>query len=490
MKTFLSSLLLLLVAYTVAAQNWQPFINGQQNYYKQQTAKGFVVEKFTATEVVTSNSKVFSLQGLFLKSECAEGQIQELYERIHWHKDMMAKSTIFSELRQLDRFEAKGNDFVFYEEQPSEDNFVLKTAVKKGESWISNGFTFVCADVRVDNILGVNDSVKVIEWGTVGAKKEMILSKNHGLIKFSAAPFPFSYSDNLSDYELIGIENSNGSRGYKQPDFIDFFKLNKGDVLFYQSEKYYPEGFMGDTNFAPFYHQDSITSVFTSSDSVHYNMIREVYDDKGNNTDSRTSAIWFTRNREGILINNTTSWFGEANSEFYGELFFKTLQFEIIGTDTISTVSCEFLSAVHDDGCNFIYIADALTSVVQLSTKEGVRFNQQFYDNGSSENWLSSILIGSKINNIEEGITNFKTGIDNAIAAIPVIYPNPANETLFVQMASHAVKSIEVYDLLGNLVTSGRKSNSINIGKLSRGVYLVKVYDTNNSMFQQKILKQ
>ena len=63
-----------------------------------------------------------------------------------------------------------------------------------------------------------------------------------------------------------------------------------------------------------------------------------------------------------------------------------------------------------------------------------------------------------------------------------VIYPNPAKDYIFVK----GVKSVEIYDVTGNLVLTGNTNDKIDISSLNQGVYFVK-YENG---FKKFIVKQ
>ena len=61
-----------------------------------------------------------------------------------------------------------------------------------------------------------------------------------------------------------------------------------------------------------------------------------------------------------------------------------------------------------------------------------------------------------------------------------VIYPNPAHSQLTVDSKQYSISSMEVRDLLGQVVYSGkanrRKEVKINLSEFSKGVYFLKVF--------------
>lgn len=68
------------------------------------------------------------------------------------------------------------------------------------------------------------------------------------------------------------------------------------------------------------------------------------------------------------------------------------------------------------------------------------------------------------------------------------IYPNPTNGSITIQ-ASETIKSVRVFNLLGQLVAS-QKSATIEIANQASGIYIVQVDFENGTTAQQKIIKQ
>ncbi|MFT3740919.1 MAG: T9SS type A sorting domain-containing protein [Breznakibacter sp.] len=79
------------------------------------------------------------------------------------------------------------------------------------------------------------------------------------------------------------------------------------------------------------------------------------------------------------------------------------------------------------------------------------------------------------------------TSVDRPNVPNPVLYPNPVVNRLFVSSASKAER-VEVYNLAGILVESSHDS-TVELGHLTHGIYLVKVF-TEQGVFSQTIIKK
>ena len=71
------------------------------------------------------------------------------------------------------------------------------------------------------------------------------------------------------------------------------------------------------------------------------------------------------------------------------------------------------------------------------------------------------------------------------------IYPNPASENIFFE-SNFPVNKIEVYSVLGQKVQTLNSTNlkEINISSLPKGVYFLRVYNTNEKIIVRKFIKQ
>jgi hypothetical protein len=66
------------------------------------------------------------------------------------------------------------------------------------------------------------------------------------------------------------------------------------------------------------------------------------------------------------------------------------------------------------------------------------------------------------------------------------IYPNPATDNFTIEMENE-VKSVEIYSIKGQKVMTSTDKN-VNISNLSKGMYLVRIEDSNNATATQKLI--
>ncbi len=103
---------------------------------------------------------------------------------------------------------------------------------------------------------------------------------------------------------------------------------------------------------------------------------------------------------------------------------------------------------------------------------------------------FSSEIIGTitiTLNNVVLETTNIKE--ENNIS----IFPNPSNEIITISNSNSEIKSIIIYNILGEKVSSFERINKpeiiLNISELNKGVYLFKIFDSTNKTSLKKVVK-
>lgn len=166
--------------------------------------------------------------------------------------------------------------------------------------------------------------------------------------------------------------------------------------------------------------------------------------------DPATNFRWFRAYVNGNLA-------GEYNMGFqYG--FYKFIPRIILGGGTI--------------GGNGQY---TLNSVKKFT---GVLDELYFYDRA-----LTNTEILAVMGNGNGALANADF-IDNQLKA--TIYPNPTSDNFSIEMENE-VKSVEIYSLQGQKVMTS-SSKDINVSNLSKGMYLVRIEDSNNAVSTQKLI--
>ena len=74
------------------------------------------------------------------------------------------------------------------------------------------------------------------------------------------------------------------------------------------------------------------------------------------------------------------------------------------------------------------------------------------------------------------------------------VYPNPVQDRLNVNLTGYeGASDIRVFDVNGRMVTSQRTAqinSTLDISKLTKGIYLVKVFTAGGDVLNAKVVKQ
>lgn len=101
----------------------------------------------------------------------------------------------------------------------------------------------------------------------------------------------------------------------------------------------------------------------------------------------------------------------------------------------------------------------------------------------TSEIWVTSFGNGMKTGTVTvTGLTEFK----NEESGV-VVYPNPANDVLYVVVGENKIEKLELYDVMGRLLLNETEQNTLNIFQLPNGTYVVKVY-TSTGIETKKVV--
>jgi len=154
-------------------------------------------------------------------------------------------------------------------------------------------------------------------------------------------------------------------------------------------------------------------------------------------------------------------------------------------------------------GANWVHIVTTFDGTTARIYRNGVQVSS---GNKAGWNTLSGIFILGR--DVEIYIDDLKI-YDRAISAAEVsslytnnsilatksfqnntlkatIYPNPTSDNFIIEMENE-VKSVEIYSLLGQKILTANSKN-INISNVSKGVYMVRIEDTNSVVTTQKLI--
>ena len=104
-------------------------------------------------------------------------------------------------------------------------------------------------------------------------------------------------------------------------------------------------------------------------------------------------------------------------------------------------------------------------------------------------------MLGNELNRITHNWNIVDDGIDCTTASLEEenklnisIYPNPVNETLTVTGNINKLTAT-IYNVLGQVITVQKITNTLDLSNLSKGNYIIKLNDDKNFIIK-KILKE
>lgn len=138
---------------------------------------------------------------------------------------------------------------------------------------------------------------------------------------------------------------------------------------------------------------------------------------------------------------------------------------------------------------------------ITIKSGESMNFVQEWkFDDGVvGENyiltlWYYNARIGGVSQLVNENIhftLSEETGLESVTNAQVRLYPNPANEKLFIETASR-IEHIAIYSLQGSLMyetTVGNTSTSVDVSTLSQGTYIAIIETTNETIVKKINIK-
>lgn len=502
MKT-LTTLIFLLVATLISAQNWDLFPLNQGTYRSadERTPEGYEAIRYISAD-----------------SFRTEMQTKIWYLNSKYLPDSLLKCI---KPKPLDSLLLR-NDTLFYHD------FYFLPKAKPGDSWYfpyNYKEWFDSIKITYDKIeqrefLGTTDSVKLysFEGFKDGVKsnnlneKAMQLSKHFGLIEH--VPLKrLVYRYNAPSFyssTILGIENDTMQIGYKPQKFEEFLpQFNAGDILFWQ--KYIDPHGSPET----YYNRDSITKVIENSDSIYYTYNRTTFNQVNEITEELYNLFEkFTPENYTNIINAKPglSGFGWADSSatlnladfFWGQTdslsFPKNEHTHYLRHDIIHWHNFEDEHTFVRANSDFIY-----DNIVYLDSC----ISQKFYDlNGFSlatgkgrvaawvndgQRSVSEFLIGSIINGIDEGILEVPEMLEipeDTLEVMPSatesllqqptisLYPNPVNDFIYIKYDKNKLQNAhyQIVDINGRLVLEGKlHSDEITVNDLTSGIYFLKL---------------
>lgn len=210
------SVLLFYIPISGSVQNWKP-LNPTEKY-------NFSINSVTpqstvwveSTQVEDNDSIYFLNKIAFYCDYC--GGYMDLFL-------MNQPSFLLSDIRFFDDGTYRLSD--------SENNLYIQPYAGLNESWIFDSINSIMAEIVYVGDTNIFDEVDSIKRINLTGSKEIIISKNHGLLKYPL------FNPQNHHVLLLGIEGRD--LGFITPNFDDFFTFDVGDVFeYYNKWTYHP----------------------------------------------------------------------------------------------------------------------------------------------------------------------------------------------------------------------------------------------------------
>ncbi len=196
-KTF--TILGLLIAFTIHAQDWSPIMTNQKMNYKHSDSAYITNTIWVDSVEIDNNDSLFYLNRIVK-------DVPNNQEIVLRNQPQFFSTSIIQQ--------ESGN---YYFASPF--NYFIPTLAGIGDTWdFTNSISAEVTNITEDNIFGVQDSIKTI---SLSDGNEIWLSKNFGILKFPDF-------ENGGYFELIGIQDTDF--GEQVIDFWDIFDFEAGDV--------------------------------------------------------------------------------------------------------------------------------------------------------------------------------------------------------------------------------------------------------------------
>ena len=462
MRNFLLIVLLLIVL-NVQAQTWQLFPILQQNHYQSNKAD-YGISTFTTDSIkpLASGYVMYFNQ----KSDphpCFAVNYFKFYHNTAAFPDSAVQKNDTTKLyfgaNALPFFAGNTGDSVVF------PTFSGKSAKMK---LLSNS---------LETFLGKTDSVRVYELKNNGNTYSLKWSKKYGLLSYLNFYELHESAFSASMFSLIGYKGSNESAGYQMPDVNDFLPYQPGNV--YLRKVIYED----QTNPPSItFIRDSIIRVTHTTEKVTLSGVRFVFrygkdiDTIYNFSKEIPKQFWnIPAGEKGLL------------SEYMRteKLVWKSKPALLRASDS-ATIRCYYSDYffINDTNCTIMPMSDNDLNICYCS---GIG---EVYRESWMKSTMTDSLIGWKTPTSSYGSVNFPVGQEELeIPQTPLIYPNPANDVLYIHPTIEKGE-ITIFNIVGGMVMQqALENNQVSISKLNPGIYLFHLH-TKKLEFNTRFIKE
>jgi len=387
------------------------------------------------------------------------------------------------------------------------DTITINTLAGLNDSWTAyrvSGSLFIEASViKYDTMtfLGICDSVKTIGFQSYDAdtnlldidvnEMQLIISKNYGFVKmlnFYLFPdYEVNYTgDQLKEYTLVGL--SNPQTGIQNLTWFNVYDFQVGDELhILQESDYWYDTYNGYSivnkaiykylernNYA-----DSITYCYSRKQSI------------SSTTYDSSSFVFFDDTLTSVILPDSLFDLlpGEPVVDDYRVYSYTMSNESVLSKIRLSATESYVLS---EDSCWQFILADGCLSDYQYL--KGLGGPYYSCSDGFGMGGYAKKLVYYKKGDTTWGNPLTVNGISDTEVQHPItIYPNPANRNIniIVEDNSCCDYTVYFYDIKGRLIKTKHfdtDRSTIDIGDLSKGVYLLKIADQNEVIKMHRLI--
>ena len=144
-------------------------------------------------------------------------------------------------------------------------------------------------------------------------------------------------------------------------------------------------------------------------------------------------------------------------------------------------------SIENPDGYMVIETSETLPATLAVGDVLDVTVNMNVIGKGFVESTIEIVSsLGTQIIKVKID-ENYFTGVDENNVASFEIYPNPMNNTLYI---NGAVQDVTIFNAVGQQVLFVENANEINVADLNEGLYFVRISDMKGNSVVKKIVKR